>query len=201
MESQVRVAVGLVAAMLCPSAMAHEAGDWITRLGMHYVEPKHHNNDVVGVDGAAAVTGSVSYFFTDSLALDLLLAIPFEHDITLNASGDEVGSTQHLPPTLSLMWYPDIAESWHPFLGAGINYTTFFQEETKSALDGTKLRLDDSFGAAFAVGVDVDLTESLALTLDVRYMDIDTEAHLDGASLGDVKIDPFGFGLSFAYRF
>ena len=201
MDTRLRIAAGLAAAVLCPSAMAYEAGNWINRMGAHWVEPKDDNHDVVGVDGAAAITGSVSYFVAPSLALDLLIAFPFKHDITLNATGDKVGTTQHLPPTLSLMWYPAVAETWHPFIGAGLNYTTFFQEKTEGALDGTKLRLDDSFGLALAAGVEVDFATSFSLGLDVRYMDIDSKAYLDGDSIGKVRIDPIGVGISVGYHY
>ena len=36
---------------------------------------------------------------------------------------------------------------------------------------------------------------------DVRYIDIDTKAKLDGASLGTVEIDPWIFGAHIGYRF
>jgi outer membrane protein len=37
--------------------------------------------------------------------------------------------------------------------------------------------------------------------VDVRHMDIDSKAELDGASLGKVHIDPWGYGVAIAYRF
>ncbi|THD03342.1 hypothetical protein B1810_11065 [Panacagrimonas perspica] len=196
-----RIAAGILAAVLCPTAMAYETGDWITRLGAHWVEPKNHNHDVVGVEGTGGITASASYFVAPTLAVDLLVAFPFEHDITLNSTDDKVASTQHLPPTLSLVWYPDVAKTWHPFVGAGLNYTTFFQEKTQGALDGAKLKLDDSFGVAAVAGLDIDIAPPLSLSFDVRYIDIDAKAHLDGTSIGKVKIDPIGFGISVGYRF
>lgn len=182
-------------------APAFERGDWIARAGSHYIDPKNDNHDVVKVDGSFGVTGSVEYFVTPSLAVDLLVAVPYKHDIKLVDGGDKVASTRHLPPTLSLVWYPHVGETWHPFVGAGVNYTMFFSEKTRGALADGKLSLKDSVGVAAVGGLAVDLTKSWSVVADVRYFDIDTKARLDGASLGTVKIDPVGYGLSVGYRF
>ena len=36
---------------------------------------------------------------------------------------------------------------------------------------------------------------------DARWFDIDSDAKLNGASLGTVEIDPYAFGLSIGRRF
>lgn len=191
----------LVAALASPVATAYEAGDWDARLSVHRLVPKDKNHEVVSVENSTGVTGSVAYFMTPTLAADLLVAVPFEHDVSLNDGGSDVASTRHLPPTLSLMWYPEVSDRFHPFLGAGINYTMFFDEKTRGALDGTKLKLDDSVGVAFAAGVDINLPEPWSLMVDARWFDIDTEAKLDGDSLGDIHIDPYALGVALAYKF
>lgn len=191
----------LCAAAVSPAVLAYEMGDWAVHVGVHEVSPKNDNHDVVGVESATSLTANVVYFFTPTIAADLLVAAPFKHDITLNNGGSEVGSTRHLPPTLSLVWYPNLSETWHPFIGAGINYTMFFEEDTKGALAGSRLKLDDSVGVAASAGVAYSFSPNWAVVLDARYMKIETEAHLDGASLGDVEIDPFIYGAAIEYRF
>jgi outer membrane protein len=194
------IAAGLAAISATTAVPAYQAGDWLVRAGTHYVAPKSHNSDIVNVDAAFGITGSIEYFATPQFAVDLLLAVPYQHDINLNGGG-EVASTRHLPPTLSLVWYPQLSQTVHPFIGAGVNYTMFFDEETRGALDGTHLSLKDSFGVAFVGGVAIDLAPAWSLSADVRYFDIDTDAKLDGASIGTVRIDPVGYGLSVGYRF
>ncbi len=45
--------------------------------------------------------------------------------------------TKHLPPTLTAQYHFDLAnKKVHPFVGAGINYTHFFDEDIGSA-EGT----------------------------------------------------------------
>lgn len=146
------LATGVCATLMCTAATAHEAGDWMGRLGMHYVDPKGDNHEVVRVEGAAAVTAALTYFVTPTVAVDLLVALPFEHDVHLEANGRKVAEVQHLPPTLSLAWFPETSFAVKPFVGAGLNYTTFFEEKTQGALDGSKLHLDDSFGLALMAG-------------------------------------------------
>jgi outer membrane protein len=88
-----------------------------------------------------------------------------------------------------------------PYLGAGLNATIFFDEKTAGALAGSKLSLDNSFGVAAQAGVDFALSSQWLINLDARWIDIDTDARLDGASLGSVAIDPYAFGVSVGYRF
>ena len=104
------------ALLLVGSAQAYDSGDWLLRGGAHYVEPKSNNHGTVSVDGAASITASLSYFFTPNLAVDVLAAIPFEHDITLNGDGSTVASTMHLPPTVSMAPAQVSLSSGFPYL-------------------------------------------------------------------------------------
>ncbi|MBL8267445.1 OmpW/AlkL family protein, partial [Steroidobacter sp.] len=87
------------------------------------------------------------------------------------------------------------------YVGAGLNYTLFFDEKTTGALDGADLELDPSWGLAAQLGLDVHLGGSWFANIDARWLDIDTDAKLDGASLGTVEIDPYAFGVSIGRRF
>jgi outer membrane protein len=176
-------------------------GDWLLRAGVHQVDPKSNNHPVVGVAADESLTLSLSYFFTDRIAVDVLAAYPFTHAITLNADGSKVGQTSHMPPTVSLQYHflPDAV--FRPYVGAGLNYTVFFDEETQGALAGTRLSLKDSWGLAAEFGVDIALNDNWALNLSIRWFDIDTDATLDGVALGTVEIDPYAYGLMFTRKF
>ena len=86
-------------------------------------------------------------------------------------------------------------------MGLGLNYTFFFDEGTTGALTGTKLSLKDSWGLAAQAGVDIDITPDWFVNLDVHYIDIDTKAKVNGATLGTVEIDPWVFGINIGTRF
>lgn len=195
------VAACCVAAALAASpAAAHEAGDWIVRGGFHYVDPKSDNGDLVEVDSDTQFTFDVTYMFTQNWGIELLAALPFEHDIAL-VDGPRVASTKHLPPTLSAVYHFAPGSPWQPYLGVGLNVTIFFDEDTRGALAGADLDLDTSVGLAAVAGVDIALGGDWFLNGTVRYLDIDTDAELDGVDVGKVKIDPWAFGLSLGYRF
>jgi outer membrane protein len=187
-------------AAITGTAMAHEQGDWLLRAGVSRIDPKSDNHDIASVEAATSATINLAYMFTRNLSVELLAAYPFEHDIDL-LDGTNVGSTKHLPPTLSVQYHflPDAG--FQPYIGVGVNYTTFFSVDTTGPLEGTNLELSDSWGLAGEIGVDIPVGENWFLNLDARYISIGTDATLDGADLGEVEIDPWVFGGHVGFRF
>jgi len=190
----------LSAVAAVPAAQAQDAGDWIWRVGVHNVRPKSDNHSSVNVDAAASLTFNGTYMFAQNWGVELLAALPFSHDINLNGGG-KVAETKHLPPTLSLQYHFNPNGAWRPYIGAGLNYTLFFDEKTRGALAGNKLELDPSWGLAAQAGVDVQLGSDWFVNADARFFDIDSDAKLNGANIGTVEIDPYAFGLSIGKRF
>lgn len=194
-------ALALLGAAVSTPAMAVEKGDWLFRFGASSVAPKSNNHEVVNVDSATSFTFNAAYMWTSNLSVELLAAYPFEHDINLNADGSRVGTTKHLPPTLSLQYHLVPTNKFKPYFGIGINYTNFFSERTTGALAGTNLNLDDSWGLAGEVGADLMLNDMWLLNLSVRYIDIDTRARLGGTSIGTVNIDPWVYSFNAGVKF
>lgn len=228
--------------MAATSAQAYQAGDIIVRTGAVTVDPNESSDHVslagtgladegweVGVDSDTQLGLSGTWMMTDNFALSLLAATPFQHDLygagSLPRAAD-LGSTKHLPPTLTLQYYPMHSSSMiQPYVGVGVNYTIFFEEKTSDTLTGavdnyvsggtgvvnsTDMDLDDSFGLAAEVGVDIRLDERFGINAGIWYADIDTTANIDafdasGAKLGtakvDVEIDPMVYMVGFTYNF
>lgn len=182
------------------TANAFEPGDWLVRVGASYVNPASDNSGIVSVDSDTSLTFNFTYMMTDVWGLELLAAVPFKHDIDL-LDGTNVGSTKHLPPTLSLQYHFMSTEQFQPYIGVGLNYTSFSSEKTTGPLEGIDLSLGDSWGLAGQIGFDVLFNDDWFFNLDVRYIDIDTKASLDGISIGKVEIDPWVFGGHIGYRF
>jgi len=137
---------------------------------------------------------------TDIWGLEVLAAYPFKHDLEL-LDGTRIGSTKQLPPTVSLQYHFMPTEKLQPYVGFGLNYTSFFSEKTSGPLEGSDLHLGDSWGLAGQIGFDVLMNDNWFFNLDARYISIQTKARLDGASLGKVKIDPWVYGVHIGYRF
>ncbi|MCV3272494.1 OmpW/AlkL family protein [Roseobacter sinensis] len=180
-------------------ALAQSQGDWTFGIGVGSIDPKSDNGPLAGnpadIASDEALTLTFEYFIRDNIGIELLAATPFEHGISIANVGE--ASTKHLPPTLSVNYHFTNASPWKPYVGAGINYTTFFEEETNL---GT-LELDDSFGISVQVGVDYKISDNGWLRANVRWFDIDTEATLDGADIGTAEIDPFLFGVAYVHKF
>ncbi|WP_102945193.1 OmpW family outer membrane protein [Stenotrophomonas sp. VV52] len=192
-------------ALAASPAMAQSTGDWTIAAGVHQVVPTSDNGTLAGglkvdVDSDIKPTITGEYFIADNLGIEILAALPFKHDINIDGLG-RVGSTKHLPPVVSLQYHFNSKGNVSPFLGAGLNYTTFFSEETGGALAGSRLKLDDSWGLAAHAGLDFAVGEKGALRVDVRWIDIDTDVKLDGAKLGTVKIDPLAYGVAYVFKF
>jgi outer membrane protein len=193
-------AAALLGAASVNTATAMEQGDWLIRIGASNVDPKSNNHEVVSVDSGTSATINFTYMMTANWAVELLAAYPFEHDIYL-VDGPETGSTKHLPPTVSLQYHflPD--STFQPYIGAGVNYTTFFSEKLYGPLAGNHLSLDDSWGLAGEIGADFMLGDAWFLNVSVRYIDINTDAKVNGENIGKVNIDPWVYGAHVGYRF
>lgn len=199
-----------IAALMSSTASAHEAGNWIVRAGAAHVMPTHVENTsntaapALGLDVNAntqlGLTGT--YMITDNIGVELLAASPFSHEITLG--GQLVGKTKQLPPSLYAQYYFLNKEAKaRPYLGAGINYTNFFNETEKMA-GVTDLKLHDSWGLVLNGGLDINLTDNLLFNTAVYYAKIKTKADFKvaGTQLSqDVRLDPLVFFMGVGYRF
>lgn len=202
------IAAALAALLAATPALAQSKGDFTVGIGVHNVAPKSNNADLGGgarieVGDSVRPTVTGEYFIADNLGIELIAALPFQHDIDIAGPAGKVngGSTKHLPPTLSVQYHfgaPDARIK--PFVGAGVNYTWFFGEDTTGPLAGSKLSLDNSWGAALHAGIDFKVGNG-AIRIDARKIDIDTDATLNGAKLGTVNIDPMVYGAAYVMKF
>ena len=187
-------------AVVAGPALAQSQGDWTIGIGVGNVNPKSDNGDLAGfqadIDDDTRPIFTFEYFVRDNLGVELLLATPFDHDIALDGVGD-IGSTKHLPPTVSLNYHFPTNSAWKPYIGAGINYTEFFEEESSLG----KLELDSSWGFAVQAGVDYMLSDTGMLRFTARYIDIETDAKLDGTKIGTAEIDPVVLSVSYVMKF
>ena len=181
-------------------ALSQSQGDWTFGIGVGYVDPKSDNGDLAGleadVDADESFVFTAEYFIRDNLGIELLAATPFEHDIDLEG-GIDAGSTKHLPPTLSLNYHFPTNSPWKPYVGAGINYTAFFEEDS----DLGKLELDDSWGYALQAGIDYQFNDTGAVRFNVRYIDIESDVELDGQDIGTAEIDPVIWTIAYVFSF
>lgn len=181
------------------------AQDFTFKVGAHQVSPRSDNGRLANgalqadVSGDWRPTFTLEYFLGENWGVELLAATPFKHEVRLN--GVRAAEVSHLPPTLSLKYHFKRNSRISPFVGIGLNYTAFFDVHESGPLAGTQLSLGKSWGAAAQAGVDFALNEKWLLAIDLRWMDIDTQARVNGAKVGTVNIDPLAYGIAIGYRF
>lgn len=201
----VPLAAAIALGSLAAPAFAQQAGEWTIGLGAHQVNPKSDNGSLVGgtldadVGSNVRPTITAEYFLRDNLGLEVLASFPFQHDLNIVGLG-RVGSTKHLPPTVSLQYHFGQG-TVKPFIGGGVNYTRFFSTDTSGALAGSDVELDDSFGLAAHAGIDFEVSQNGSIRIDARWIDIDTDVKLDGADIGTVNIDPLVYGAAYVFKF
>lgn len=213
-------AVGAFAAGAAGGALAYQAGDLILRAGIASVQP-NEDSDALSLDGTqlpgtgAGLNSSeqlgltLTYMFTPQWGVGVLAATPFEHDIKANGVGVDAGSAKHLPPAVTLQYFPLGATSrWQPYVGLGVNYTLFFDEQVDGQLEEMfgpgDLDLDNSWGWAGQAGLDYQIDDHWLVNAAVWYLDIDTDATFKFAAnriTTDVNVDPWVYMLGVGYRF
>ncbi len=195
-----------------------EQGDWLVRLRGIYVAPNETSSAIepgfptasVSVDDAIVPELDFTYFLTNNIGAELILATS-PHDISgegaLSVLG-EIADAMVLPPTLTLQYHFLPNEKVRPYVGVGVNWTIFYNDDAKQplidALGPTSVDMDNSFGVAFQAGVDFDINERFFLNADVKYVEMDTTATLNSGGVintVDVDIDPIIAGIGVGMRF
>lgn len=210
--------IGLAFALSTSAPALAAQGDWLVRLRAIAVAPTEDAGPVnpgfptgsVSVDDAIVPELDFTYFLTDNIGAELILATS-PHDISGTgalAGLGEIADTMALPPTLTLQYHFTPNARVRPYVGVGVNYTIFYSEDATSsltnALGATSVDLDDSVGVSFQAGVDFDLTDRWFLNADVKYIQIDTTATLNTGGVintVDVDLDPIVAGVGVGFRF
>lgn len=198
------LAATLMAAFLTEPSFAAEgfvSGDFMVRargLGVVPAEDgRVSNGDGVSVDNSVVPELDFTYFLTPNLAAELIAAVT-PHDVR-TSSGIDAGSAWLLPPTLTLQYHFTQLSGFKPYVGAGVNYTHFFNADA-GALNSVKY--DDSFGTALQAGVDVPIGDKWHANIDVKKVYISTTAKFSPSGVrADVDIDPWLIGIGIGYKF
>lgn len=201
-------ATAIIVVALPFAASAKEAGDWLVRARAIYVTPDESADISIGgkptIDNSVMPELDFSYFFTDNIAVELILAVT-PHDV--GAVGTDIGDVDAgdvtlLPPTLTLQYHFMPKEKMSPYVGVGVNYTKFFDADVPSGGVITDIDYDSSFGLALQAGIDYAINDRWLINVDVKKIWINTDVSINaGAVTADVDIDPWIFGFGFGYRF
>jgi outer membrane protein len=185
------------------------AGTWLLRGRALGVLPDE-SSTISAIGGRADAENTIvpeldlTYFATDSIAVELIAAVT-KHDVEAHGTmlgTVPLGSAWLLPPTLTVQYHVPGAGGVSPYLGAGVNYTHFFDADPPAAGAVRSISYDDSFGPALQAGVDVWVNDRWAINLDVKKVWLNTDVSINGGAIeADVDLDPWLVGVGVAYRF
>lgn len=157
-----------------------------------------------------------TYFFTKNISAELILGTT-KHDVStvgsdISAIGGptsadiDLGSVYLLPPTLTLQYHFLTDQVFRPYVGAGVNYTLFYNEKQGSVVKDVKY--DNAFGYAFQVGFDLMIDDTFFVNADVKKLFLKTDVTVDGSNLApglsipaSVDINPWLIGLGVGMKF
>ena len=195
------------------------AGDVLLRVRTILVAPNETSGSVlpafpgerVRVNNSVMPEVDVTYMATNNIGFELIAATTKHHADGRTGTTGSIGklaSTWVLPPTLTAQYHLNPTGKVRPYVGAGVNYTIFWNETASDglvkAVGATDVHMKDSLGWAAQAGVDIDITPKVFLNLDVKYIDIDTTARLRTTAAGTqrvaISLDPLVLGVGLGIR-
>jgi len=213
----------LLAATFAGQAQAQAAGTFTVRLGATTVMPDVTSGDLsaptlphtrIDVDKASQVSGGITYMWTDNIAVDLPLGIPFKHKIVGAGAAEgagELGTVKSLPITLALQYrLGEASAKVRPYVGLGGVYAHFGDSKgtaTLNALAGglpsnpVSMKMDNKAGALVQLGVFAQVWGKWSVDFSVNKIFLKTTGHLSTGQTIDTKLDPTAVQVGVGYTF
>ncbi len=199
------------ALLLSAQEVTSETSKWQARFRLITVIPDE-SATIQAIGGDASISTAFvpeldfTYFFTENWSAELILGTT-NHDVeAIGTSAEDIdlGDVWLLPPTLSAQ-YHFTGGKLKPYLGAGINYTFFYNVDDGPTAD--EVEYENSFGFDLQAGLDYALNEKWFLNLDAKKLFLQTDVTVNattalGATVGaDVDINPWILGFGVGVKF
>jgi outer membrane protein len=172
----------------------------------------------VAISNALVPELDFTYFFTENFAAELILGTA-KHDVNtvgsdISAIGGptsfdvDLGSVMLLPPTLTAQYhfFPLKEKKFKPYVGAGVNYTLFYNVKEGDIVKG--IEYENAIGFAAQIGFDVMFDDTFFVNFDVKRLFLKTDVTVDATNLAEglvipaeVEINPWIVGLGFGMKF
>jgi outer membrane protein len=184
------------------SAMAQTAGEspWLVRLRAVHLDSANGGSTTanlgLSMNNKTIPEVDITYFFSPNWAAELVLTVPQRQ--TVYSNGTDIGTFKHLPPSLLMQYHFTNVQGFKPYVGAGVNYTRITNVNLASGTAGLE---KSSVGGVLQAGLDIPIDKQLSFNIDVKKVYLRSDVFLNGANVGDFKIDPVLFGVGVGYRF
>lgn len=193
-------ALAFAAVAFAPAAQARILDNLQVKVGVSGVLPDESGSPIpVSISDEYVPSLQLEYFFTDNISAELLCCVA-THDVTAANGAVDLGEVTHFPPTVTLKYRWNTDAAFQPYVGAGVNFTSFIDSEPPA---GLSVDYEESFGGALQAGFDYRLDDNWSLNLDVRRIWIQTDVTISGAvnAVDEVDINPFVVSAGVGYRF
>lgn len=213
----------LALCLAAAGAQAQSAGSILVRAGLTRITPNVSSGDLTppslagtksAVGSSTRLSGGITYMLDDHVAVDLPLAIPFEHEITGDgaiAGVGKIASVKALPATLLAQYrFMDAASSIRPYVGLGLTYAAFYgarATSTLTAISGgtpsnpTTVSVDSKWAGTAQLGVTFQLSGGMFVDACYTHTPLSTQTKLSTGQTLDSKLDPSSFSLTVGMKF
>jgi len=205
------------------AAQAQTAGTLLLRAGATQIKPKVESGDLTApslpgtkadIKSSTRLSGGLTYMLTDQIAIDVPLALPFEHEIDGDGSikgVGKIGEVKSLPITVMGQYrFLDAKSALRPYVGAGLTYAKFYKAKGTAALSAltggtpanpTTLSVESKLAATLQVGASYAFNEHWFVDATVLHTFLKTRTTLSTGQTLDTKVNPTTLALSVGYAF
>jgi outer membrane protein len=196
--------LGTIQSLPAPAFAMKQKGDFVMRVRAIHVTPDESGTTSAGgsvsIDADTVPELDFTYFFTDNIAAELILATT-THSVDVNGVAP-LGDVSLIPPILTLQYHFNPKGKLSPYIGAGINYTIFYDEDAAGGAV-TSVDYDNAFGWAAQIGLDYAIDHRWSINLDIKKVWLETDVSVNGGAItaSDVEINPWIISVGVGYRF
>ena len=213
----------LTALTLGSAAQAQSQGSWLVRGGIMQLAPQVTSGTLSapslagaqsGVSNSTQYAGGVTYMLSNSVAIDLPLALPFKHNLygTGSIAGvGKIGDTKAIPATVMVQYrFGEASGMFRPYLGLGVTYAKFDGEHTTAVLSGltggtplspTTLSIQSKLAATMQVGASYKIDERWFVDGSFTKTPLKTRNTLSTGQTLDITLNPIGISLGVGMRY
>lgn len=222
MEKSLQLLTGTLILGSALSVSAQSAGTWTARVGLTNITPQVSSGDMTApsfpntkadVGGDTQLSGGITYMYTDNIAIDIPVALPFNHKLKgagALAGAGQIGAVKALPFTVFGQYRFNTASAlFRPYVGLGLTYAYFFDESGSSALtamtnpggSATRLSVQSKFALTPQVGFTYVLNDKWTLDGSFSQTLLKTRTTFSTGQTQDATLNPHTFSLGIGTKF
>jgi len=204
-------------------AQAQSQGSWLVRSGIMQLAPQVTSGTLTApslpgaqssVSNSTQYAGGITYMLSNSVAIDLPIALPFKHNLYgagSIAGVGKIGDTKAIPATVMVQYrFGESSGIFRPYLGLGVTYAKFDGEHTTAALSGltggtpltpTTLSIQSKLAATMQMGASYKIDERWFVDGAITKTPLKTRNTLSTGQTLDISLNPIGISLGVGMRY